>query len=85
MGLADRLNQWTKKAKDSAAEHKDQIDQAVEKAAVAADQRTGGKYHEQIAKAQVQAKDYVDHLEPDASGDQHQPRNTDRETPIKAE
>lgn len=65
MGLADRLTQLTKKAKDTAAEHKDQLEQAVDKAAAAADQRTGGKYHDQIAKAEAKADSYVQSLKPD--------------------
>jgi hypothetical protein len=50
MGITDRLKDLRKKAEDAAAEHKEQIQQGVEKAEAAADQRTGGKYHEQIAK-----------------------------------
>jgi ElaB/YqjD/DUF883 family membrane-anchored ribosome-binding protein len=62
MGLADRLKGLTKKAEDTAVEHKDQIHQAVEKAEAAADQRTGGKYHEQIQKACAKADSLVDGL-----------------------
>jgi ElaB/YqjD/DUF883 family membrane-anchored ribosome-binding protein len=70
MGLADRLRQLTKKATDTAAEHKDQIDQALRKAATAADQRGGGKYHDQIAKAESQAEGYVENLKAHAPSDQ---------------
>jgi MT0933-like antitoxin protein len=63
MGLADRLKDLTKKAEDTAAEHKDQIHQAVEKAEATADQRTGGKYHEQIQKAGAKADSFVDGLQ----------------------
>jgi len=56
MGFADKLNQLTKKAKDAAVDHKDQVEKAVEKAAVLADQQTGGKYHDQVAKAEAEAK-----------------------------
>jgi DNA-binding protein H-NS len=62
MGLADRLKGLTKKAEDTAVEHKDQIHQAVEKAEATADQRTGGKYHEQIQKAGAKADSLVDGL-----------------------
>jgi DNA-binding protein H-NS len=62
MGLADRLKGLTKKAEDTAVEHKDQIHQAVAKAGTAADQRTGGKYHEQIQKAGAKADSLVDGL-----------------------
>jgi ElaB/YqjD/DUF883 family membrane-anchored ribosome-binding protein len=67
MGISDRLKQLTKRAEDTAAEHKDQIKEAVEKAEVTADQKTGGKYHEQIADAAAKAQSYVDKLEPDAT------------------
>ena len=63
MGLADRLKDLTKKAEDTAVEHKDQIHQAVQKAEVTADQRTGGKYHEQIHKAGAKAESLVDELD----------------------
>ncbi|HEV2924767.1 MAG TPA: antitoxin [Solirubrobacteraceae bacterium] len=62
MGIADRLKGLTSKAEDAAAEHKDQIHEAVEKAQVAADERTGGKYHDQIQKAAAKADTLVDGL-----------------------
>jgi ElaB/YqjD/DUF883 family membrane-anchored ribosome-binding protein len=64
MGIADQLSQLTRRAKDTAAEHKDQVEQTLHKAAAAADQRTGGKYHDQIAKAETKAEGYVENLEP---------------------
>jgi ElaB/YqjD/DUF883 family membrane-anchored ribosome-binding protein len=67
MGISDRLKQLTKKAENTAAEHKDQIKEAVQKAEVTADQRSGGKYHDQIAGAAAKAQDYVDRLEPDGT------------------
>jgi ElaB/YqjD/DUF883 family membrane-anchored ribosome-binding protein len=68
MGLADRFSQLTKRAKDAAAEHKDQVDEALRKAAAAADQQTGGKYHDKIVKAEGKAEDYVENLpEPGAA------------------
>jgi ElaB/YqjD/DUF883 family membrane-anchored ribosome-binding protein len=63
MGLADRLKGLTKKAEDTAVEHKDQIHEAVQKAQATADQRTGGKYHEQIQKAGAKAESFVDGLQ----------------------
>ncbi|MHB8694145.1 MAG: antitoxin [Solirubrobacteraceae bacterium] len=63
MGLADRLSQLTKRAKDTAAEHKVQVEQTLQKAAVTADRQTGGKYHDQIAKAETKAEAYVETLE----------------------
>jgi hypothetical protein len=62
MGLTDRFNKLTKQAKDSAAEHKQPVEQALQKAAVA-DQRSGGKYHDQIIKAETRAEGYVENLE----------------------
>jgi ElaB/YqjD/DUF883 family membrane-anchored ribosome-binding protein len=62
MGIADKLKGLTSKAEDAAAEHKDQIREAVGKAEVAADQRTGGKYHDQIQKAAAKADTLVDGL-----------------------
>jgi ElaB/YqjD/DUF883 family membrane-anchored ribosome-binding protein len=72
MGISDALRQLTKKAESTAAEHKDQIKEAVEKAEATADQRSGGKYHEQITGAAAKAKSYVDRLEP-ATGEQPAP------------
>lgn len=66
MGISDRLNDLTQKAKDAAAEHHDQILGAVQKAQVAADRQTGGKYQEQIAKAGGKAQEYVGRLKPEA-------------------
>jgi DNA-binding protein H-NS len=68
MGISDRLKGLRRKAEDTAGEHKDQIKAAVEKAEVTADQRTEGKYHDQIAKAGAKVEEYVDNLKP-GSGD----------------
>lgn len=65
MAIKDRIRGLTKKAQDTAAEHKDEIQQAVEKAEVTADQRTGGKYHDQIASAAAKAEAYVEKLDPE--------------------
>src|ERR1700730_16873508 len=64
MGLAGRLKNLTKKAEDTAVEHKDQIHQAVQKAEAAADTRTGGKYHDKIVKAGDMADAYVGKVKP---------------------
>lgn len=53
---------------------RDQVEKAVEKAAVLADQQTGGKYHDQVAKAETKADAY---LEDQA---RHQPPATPPET-----
>jgi DNA-binding protein H-NS len=62
MGIADRLKDAAKKAEDAASEHKEQIRDAVQKAETVADQRTGGKYSEQIHKAGAKAGSVVDRL-----------------------
>ncbi len=87
MGFADKLKDFTKKAQDTAADHKDQIHQAVEKAEVMADQRTGGKYHDKIAQAGAKAETYVDKLKPTDSPDAAppvDPQADNPETPSKA-
>ena len=68
MDISDKLNDLKKKAEDAAVEHKDQINEAVEKAQAAADQRTEGKYHDRIANAGATVKDYVEKLSPEAEG-----------------
>lgn len=60
MGFADKFTQLTKRARDTAVEHKDQVEQVVKKAAAAADQQTGGKYHDQLAKAEAKADAYLE-------------------------
>jgi hypothetical protein len=87
MGFADKFTQLTKRAKDTAVEHKDQVEQAVEKAAAAADRQTGGKYHDQLAKAEAKADAYLeDQAErsstttPPAPSRPH-PENEPRESP----
>jgi DNA-binding protein H-NS len=64
MGIVDRLKKLTKRAEDSAAEHEDQIHEAVQKAEAAADQKTGGEYHDEIQKAGTKADALIDNLKP---------------------
>jgi ElaB/YqjD/DUF883 family membrane-anchored ribosome-binding protein len=64
VGISDKLGGFKKKAEDAAVEHKDQIKEAVEKAQASADQRTEGKYHEQITKAGAKIEQYVENLNP---------------------
>ena len=68
MDISDKLSDLKRKAEDAAVEHKDQINEAVEKAQAAADQRTQGKYHDRIAKAGAKVKDYVENLGPEGEG-----------------
>jgi hypothetical protein len=68
MGLTDRLKDVAKKAEDAAAERKDQIREAVHKAGTVADEKTGGKYSEQIQKAGAKADSVVDRIkDPEAA------------------
>jgi hypothetical protein len=48
MGIGDMVN----KAKDLAADHPDKVEQGLDKAGDAVDQRTGGQHAEQVDKAQ---------------------------------
>ncbi|HWC11486.1 MAG TPA: antitoxin [Acidimicrobiales bacterium] len=59
MGLFD-------KAKDLAQDHADKIDGAIDKAADAVDEKTGGKYSDKIDKAAGAAKNALD----DQAGDE---------------
>ena len=63
MGIGDFVD----KAKDLAGQHPDQVDQGIDKAGDAVDQRTGGQHAEQVDKAQDAARDRL------AGGDQQPP------------
>ncbi len=83
MGFADKLKRLTQKAKAAAAEHPDQIQHAVEKAGTVADRRTGGKYHDRIARAGTKVETYVEDLKPEAAHPgQEQPR---ADAPVRGE
>jgi hypothetical protein len=62
MGIADRLNELKSKAVDATVEHSDKIQEAVEKVASTANDRTGGKYHERIEQAGAKAGSLLDSL-----------------------
>ncbi|MDQ6776932.1 MAG: antitoxin, partial [Actinomycetota bacterium] len=70
MGFGDKFKDLAKQAQEAVAERKDQIAGAVDRASTVADQRTGGKYSEQIAKAGQKATGVVEKLagDTDASG-----------------
>ena len=71
MGIVDRLKKLTKRAEGSAAERKDQIHEAVQKAEAAADQNTGGKDHDESQNAGTKADALIDNVKPaDAQPDQ---------------
>ncbi len=63
MSFRERLKVLTSRAEKTAAEHKDEIRQAMGKAEAAVDQQTGGKYHDQIGKADAKAEGYLEGLD----------------------
>jgi len=82
MGLSDWLNGLTKKTQAAAVEHEEQLHEAVQKAEVAADQRTGGQYHDQIQKAGAKADAYLDSIKDPAApaGEKTPPREEGKST-----
>lgn len=68
MGLADRLKDLRKTAQQTAVEHEDEIKQALQKAEATVDERTGGKYHDQMQKATAKADAVIEGLkQPDGA------------------
>lgn len=61
MGIGDFVD----KAKDLAAENKDRVDDVIDKAGDMIDEKTGGKYSDQVDKGQEAAKDFVEGLDED--------------------
>lgn len=59
MGFFDRAK---KKAEELAEDHGDTIEEGIDKAADAADEKTGGKYSDQIEAEAEKAKDVVEGL-----------------------
>ena len=60
MGLSDKLKTLSDKAKESAAEHREQITGAVETAGMIADKRTRGRYSDKIAKVTSKTESAVE-------------------------
>lgn len=52
------------KAKDMASDHSEQVDQGIEKGGDTVDDRTGGKYSEQIDKGQSAADKHLTQEQP---------------------
>lgn len=59
MGIGD----FADKAKDLADEHEDKVTEGIEKAADMADEKTEGKYSDQIDQGAEKAKDFVEGLD----------------------
>ena len=59
MNFMDKMKGLAGKAEDLAAEHKDEIKGALDKAEGLVDQKTRGKYHDQIQKASGKAEEFV--------------------------
>lgn len=66
MGFLDKLKGKATKAVD---QHGDKIAQGIDRAAEAADRRTGGKHGDKIAKGRTQAKGALDKLDGKTDGD----------------
>lgn len=61
MGIGDFVD----KAKDLAAENKDKVKEGIEKAGDFIDEKTGGKFSDQVDQGEEAAKDAVDNLDTD--------------------
>ena len=73
MGLGDKFKNLAKQAQDSMADHKDQLQGAVEAVSVATDRKTKGRHTDKIARMGQKANDALDRLGPDdeAAGEAH--------------
>ncbi len=60
MGLFDEVKDMAAAAEKAAAEHPDQVKQALGKLTDVIDEQTGGSHHDQIAKASQKAEEYID-------------------------
>ncbi|HWC86416.1 MAG TPA: antitoxin [Solirubrobacteraceae bacterium] len=65
MAFGDKFKDLAKQAQDAVAERKEKITGAVDRAGVAADARTGGKYSDKIAKVSQKAEQVVEKLSGD--------------------
>jgi hypothetical protein len=62
MGLGDKFKDLAKQAQDSVAEHKEQLQGAVDAVSVAADRKTKGRHTDKIARMGQKATDALDRL-----------------------
>lgn len=53
------FRKFVDKAKEFVGQHPDQADKGMEKAGEAADEKTGGRYSEQIQQGEQRARDYM--------------------------
>jgi hypothetical protein len=60
VGLFDELKGLAEAAEKAAEEHPDEVKMGIGKLAEVIDQQTGGQHHDQIAKAEQKADDYID-------------------------
>ncbi len=67
MGLRDKLTDLREQAEHAVAEHKDEIQGAMETASAAVDQKTHGKYTDKIVKYGQKATNAVEKFGNDAS------------------
>jgi hypothetical protein len=56
MGISDKLGDLARKVQEVAREHPEQTEQALDKVEHIVDQKTGGKYTEQLEKGTEQLK-----------------------------
>jgi hypothetical protein len=66
MGFLDKLKG---KATQAVDQHGAKIAQGIDRAAEAADRKTGGKHSDKIAKGRTQAKEALDRLDKKNDGD----------------
>jgi hypothetical protein len=59
------IGDFVDKAKDLAAENKDQVDDVIDRAGDMIDEKTDGKYSDQVDQGQEAAKDFVEGLDED--------------------
>jgi hypothetical protein len=60
MSLRDKLKHLTTTAETTATEHKQQLQHTIHTATALADKRTGGKCHNQLAKAATKTEKYLE-------------------------
>jgi hypothetical protein len=83
MGFGDKFKDLAKQAQEAVAERKEQITEVVDRASVAADQRTGGKYTDKIAKFGQKAEQVVEKAGADRDGS-GEPADSGQDTDTEA-